>query len=186
MLVFLPSPALAAEALPGTEQFKRDQQNRKTISDLINKVRLLTRENTRVTDLAETYKAQITTLELENKRLQSRVDELEKELTSGSSADEIFVEFEKDVESLVKELGDTHYNLGVVYQEQGRYAEAEMEYKKALSFNPDDGDTLFNLGFIHAKVKNNKSVARYYYQRYLEVNPDAPDRQQVRKLMLSL
>ena len=40
----------------------------------------------------------------------------------------------------------THYNLAVLYHEQGRLDEAEEEYKSASRYNPEFAEAHYNLG----------------------------------------
>ena len=42
-------------------------------------------------------------------------------------------------------------NLGIAFEEMGRYEEAEKEYKKALMINPNDASAHGNLGILYKK-----------------------------------
>lgn len=46
--------------------------------------------------------------------------------------------------------GDTHYNLGVVYERKGLIDEAVVEYKQAIHDSPDNGDARRRLADIYA------------------------------------
>ena len=54
---------------------------------------------------------------------------------------------EKDVEKSIE-----HQEKGNILDEQGEFDKAIEEYNKSLSYNPDDPNTLFNLGFVYLKV----------------------------------
>ena len=53
-----------------------------------------------------------------------------------------------------EKLSIEHHNKALYYDEEGIFDRASVEYKKALLHNPDNINSLFNLGLIYLKVNN--------------------------------
>ncbi|HEY5234120.1 MAG TPA: tetratricopeptide repeat protein [Verrucomicrobiae bacterium] len=65
-----------------------------------------------------------------------------------------------------------HINLGVVYEKQGRGAEAMNEYQQALEINPHRANNYNNIGDLLDKA-GEPAKALAEYQTALQLNPDA-------------
>lgn len=63
---------------------------------------------------------------------------------------------------------------------------AEKYYRKILDHDPNDPEALVNLGYLYAQDDFRLGKARDYFQRYLELHPDAPDREAIEEIMASL
>ena len=100
------------------------------------------------------------------KSLQAEKESLEEGIDSLNSA-------------LYKERGLYHYNLGVAYSRAKLYDEAIRAYEKSLDFQPDNADANYNLGLLYNNVKGQPVKAVQYYRKYLELKPDAQDRQEI-------
>jgi len=72
-----------------------------------------------------------------------------------------------------------HYNLAVAYTQSKFYDEAINAYEKSLSYNPDNPDAHYNLGLLYANIKYEPQKAIAHYQKYLELKPNAEDRDEV-------
>jgi tetratricopeptide (TPR) repeat protein len=57
-----------------------------------------------------------------------------------------------------------HYNLGRLYEEQGRPGEAGEHYQAALAFNPRDFLACLNLGNLAARRRDWPAALRFYQQ----------------------
>ena len=68
-------------------------------------------------------------------------------------------------------FAEAHYNLANAFSKQGRPHEAIEHYRKALETNPDDVDTLSNLGFELAQQGSLDDAVRYY-NKALELQPN--------------
>ncbi len=64
-----------------------------------------------------------------------------------------------------------HYNLGVVFAQQGRIKEAISQFQKALAIKPDYAKPHFNLGNSFLQ-QGRMEEAIAYYQKALTINPD--------------
>jgi tetratricopeptide (TPR) repeat protein len=64
-----------------------------------------------------------------------------------------------------------HYNLGVDYQDRGRFLEAAREYRRAVELNPHDPAPRFNLGVLYQDHEK-PAEAKREYQTLLEKHPD--------------
>ena len=60
---------------------------------------------------------------------------------------------------------------GVERQQDKRYPEAIMVYRRALKLNPNQPETLNNLGFCYKAMKEYKKAIDYY-QQALRLNPN--------------
>lgn len=87
----------------------------------------------------------------------------------------------KNLEGLKKETANAHYNLGVIFQEKNREAEAIKEYEMVLALKPDDKDAHYNLALLYDNFKNDREKAIVHYQKYLGIKPDAVDAQAVKE-----
>lgn len=66
-------------------------------------------------------------------------------------------------------LNTLYYNLGVCYEEAGDLTNAVVSLKKAVEFNPNDTDALFNLGMFLARLKR-FSDAVNAFEKYLAID----------------
>ncbi|HEU4683801.1 MAG TPA: tetratricopeptide repeat protein [Nitrospira sp.] len=64
---------------------------------------------------------------------------------------------------------DSQYTLGLVYEKQGRYDEAERAMRDALVVNPNYSDVYFSLGVMYADEMKDQQKAVDAFQRYLEL-----------------
>lgn len=92
----------------------------------------------------------------------------------------------KELERLKREVADTHYNLGVTFQEANKWERAIIEYERVLEVKPDDADAHFNLALIYETVKNDRDKALYHYEKYLGANPGAEDASKVKRYITDL
>jgi tetratricopeptide (TPR) repeat protein len=80
-----------------------------------------------------------------------------------------------------KERLDMHFNLAVVYEKNGMYADAEREYYKCLSIDPNDPEVHYNLAILYDDRMNKTSAALVHYRRYLELRPKGESSEEVRQ-----
>jgi tetratricopeptide (TPR) repeat protein len=64
---------------------------------------------------------------------------------------------------------DSQYTLGLIYEKQGRYQEAERAMLDALTVNPNYVDVYFSLGVMYADEMKLQPKAVEAFQRYLEL-----------------
>jgi len=64
---------------------------------------------------------------------------------------------------------DSHYTLGLIYEKQGQYAEAERAMREALTVNPSYVDVYFSLGTLYADEIKDRKKAVEAFERYLEL-----------------
>ncbi len=67
---------------------------------------------------------------------------------------------------------DSFYTLGLIYEKQGRYAEAEQAMLRATKVNPSYLDVYFSLGTLYADHLKNEPKAVETFRRYLELGGD--------------
>lgn len=78
-----------------------------------------------------------------------------------------------------------HNSLGVIAAREGRMPEAIERWKRAAALNPEDYQTLYNLGHELWKA-GERAAARPYLEAYLRYAPpafEARDRERVRRLL---
>lgn len=125
---------------------------------------------------AELQKAKLDLERLEEKRAkqetsykseyQNEVDELKKSIQTLE-------------ETIKKERGLYHYNLAVAYTQAKFYDDAIDAYQKSLEFDPDNPEAHYNLGLLYANFKDYPEKAIEHYRRYIELSPDAEDKEEV-------
>lgn len=97
---------------------------------------------------------------------------------------EKLAKLQNDLEGLKNQLKKQeallHYNLGVSYTKEKSYEMAIDEYEKALSLDPKDADSHYNLAIIYDEYRKNPKRAIEHYKRYLELRPDAADVDEVK------
>ena len=125
--------------------------------------------------IAGDAQATLTMLSSRIKELKEQNEELAKELKSAKKSDkkklrenELPPEIKKKLD---KERLDMHYNLAVVYDKTGMYKDAEREYVKCLTIDPNDADVHYNLGILYDDKLNLNHKAHVHYQRFLELRP---------------
>lgn len=67
-----------------------------------------------------------------------------------------------------------HYNLGLVYYEQGDYENSRNSFARAVDLSPQDMDIMFNLGLTQKKTGDLQG-AIISYKRILETEPTSID-----------
>lgn len=89
-------------------------------------------------------------------------------------------------QKMMRENADMHYNLGTIFLQNKQYKEAIREYEQVLELRPNDPDTHYNLGVLYDDYQRDREKALYHYQKYLAMNPKAPDAKKVETYILSL
>ncbi|MFO0768725.1 MAG: tetratricopeptide repeat protein [Nitrospiraceae bacterium] len=64
---------------------------------------------------------------------------------------------------------DSHYTLGLVFEKQGQFKEAERAMQQALVVNPAYTDVYFSLGTLYADHLNEPVKSVDAFRRYLEL-----------------
>ena len=133
--------------------------------------------------------------EADLERTNKKIDEIEKKIAKAqTSIQEKLQKEKKELEGKIKSLEETlqkerglyHYNLAVSYAQAKLYDEAIASYEKSLTFNPDNADAHYNLGVLYADFKSDSEKAISNYRKYLELKPDANDKEEVLRLMEKL
>jgi len=75
---------------------------------------------------------------------------------------------------------------GTSYWRIGQADAAIDEFKKSLEIDPVHTHTLYNLGFVYLKGKNNPAEARQAWERLLAADPNYPERATVEQQLKSL
>lgn len=89
-------------------------------------------------------------------------------------------------QKMMRENADMHYNLGTIFLQNKQYKEAIREYEQVLELRPSDPETHYNLGVLYDDYVRDREKALYHYQKYLSVNPKAPDAKKVETYVLNL
>jgi len=73
-----------------------------------------------------------------------------------------------------------YYNLGVSYTQAKFYDEAAEAYEQSLALKEDNPEAHYNLALLYDSVKGQPDKAAYHYNRYLELKPEAVDKEEVK------
>jgi tetratricopeptide (TPR) repeat protein len=74
-------------------------------------------------------------------------------------------------EALDPKLHFAHYNLGVVYQKQGKLDQAAAQYKAEMPLTPDDAGSAENLGLVYLE-QGDPDKALATLQQALKIDPN--------------
>ncbi len=86
----------------------------------------------------------------------------------------------KEVIRLNPDFGGIHYQLAHACDKKGLTEEAIREYEIELSVNPSHPSAHKNAGILYYKSGRHKKALRHW-RKYLELEPDAPDAEVVKK-----
>ena len=90
-----------------------------------------------------------------------------------------------DHERLVKDLADTHYNMGAMFAKDQVYPRAVKEFEQVVQIKLEDADAHYNLGLIYSEHLPDRSKALEAFRRYLEIDPGAKAANWVRQYIAS-
>lgn len=81
--------------------------------------------------------------------------------------------FKRNLEASTLNPADAsaHYNLGLIYQQRGQYAEAISSFSRAIEIDPDETDAHYQLGRI-AREQGRLADAISYFDAVVRRNPD--------------
>jgi len=80
---------------------------------------------------------------------------------------------------LKREQGVYYYNLGVAYVQAKLFNNAVQALQKSLAFNEDNPEAHYNLGLLYQNFLIEPEKAVLHYQKYLEMSPEAEDKEEV-------
>lgn len=153
--------------------------------------------NTKLQEETEDLNARLTeadarveeqTLEIE--KLQDKLEKLHKQMSRNTTERRVAATQQLKAASekaaalertLKTERSLYQYNLGVVYAQGKRYDEAIEAYRKSIELNPKNAEAHYNLGLLFDRVKSLPDRAAWHYRRYLELKPQAEDRDEVQQ-----
>ena len=79
-----------------------------------------------------------------------------------------------------------HNQLGIAQRKQGRFADAEKSYLRAIDADPGYRLAYFNLGVLHDLYTGKPEVALRYYRLYTQYEPNAEAKAPVEKWIIDL
>lgn len=93
------------------------------------------------------------------------------------------VEYYGQVLKLTPANADVRTDMATAYFYMGNADRAVAEFEKSLSYRPNHGPTLMNLGVVRWQAKNDAKGAVAAWERLLKTNPNYPDKQKVVNLI---
>lgn len=116
------------------------------------------------------------------KRLEQLQQEYAQEVSDNASLRRQVTRLPKDVtslarehERLLKDVADTHYNMGVMFAKRGDFVRAAKEFQQVVEVRPDDAEAHYNLGLIYAEHLPDRRRALGFFRKYLALNPSGQD-----------
>lgn len=186
-------PSEAVLEKPSTEaQLRRDLEIAERVAqDLIQEVKALKNNEQRMTGAAQDKLRELQTeldaVNAQRKEWQLKAEEALKENAElrsrkpkeeasppASAASTLSISQERD--RLLKENADLHYNLGVFLAQKKDFVRAVNEFERAVALFPNDASAHFNLAKIYADQLDEKEKAVAHFQQYLQLEPNAPDK----------
>lgn len=177
------------------EKEKKAKENEKLQADTISYLSLnndLQKDKEDLLGKLKDAQKIIESKEADLERTNKKIEEIEQKITKAeANIQGKLAKEKKELEGKVKALEETlqkerglyHYNLAVSYTQAKLYDEAVEAYEKSLTFNPDNADAHYNLGLLYAGYKNDPDKAVLHYRKYLELRPDASDKDDVLALI---
>ena len=172
-------------------QLARDYENlQHDVVSYVSTNTKLQEENGGLKTSLEEAQARVEEQTQELEKLQDKLEQLHKEMARAKTEQRKVVTKDfKDLTAKVAALEDTlkheralyQYNLGIVYAQAQRYDEAIEAYQQSLELDPKNADAHYNLGLLHERVKSQPDRAAWHYRRYLELKPQAEDRDEVQQ-----
>lgn len=92
----------------------------------------------------------------------------------------------KSIQGNPVDEAQAHNDLGVLYIEGKKPDEAILEFKKAVSLNPNLPDAHYNLALLLAETQNDPTQARQYLQTAMHLNQDPARREAIQKRLMVL
>lgn len=178
-----------------SEKTKAERDNEKLQQDALSYVNSnskLQQEKEDAEKKLDAAKGLLKRKEAELIKTKDKLDELNAQASNQQASAESKVSREKEElantisvleAQLKKERALYHYNLAVAYTQAKLYDDALEAYDKSLALNPDNPEAYYNLGLLYSDVKNQPKKAAEFYKKYLELKPDAPDRDDVQILI---
>lgn len=117
--------------------------------------------------------------EMEKKLARQKRTETGKAEETQQERQELLAKLSSLEETIRNERGLYHYNLAVAYTQAKLYDEAVDSYNESLKYNPDNAEAFYNLGLLYENFKGDPDFAIRCYSKYLELKPDALDKEEV-------
>lgn len=91
----------------------------------------------------------------------------------------------QELKELLRTLAaDYSSRLGDAYIQAELFEEAIKAYENSLTFNPNNPNAEYNLGVLFSSAyRNDKNKSVEHYRNYLRLRPDAPDRDEIEKII---
>ncbi|HIE64488.1 MAG: tetratricopeptide repeat protein [Nitrospira sp.] len=64
---------------------------------------------------------------------------------------------------------EAHYNLAIIFREQGAFRKAEVIYLKVIALNPEFEDAHYNLAVLYDLYLDKPEEALQHYRKYMEL-----------------
>lgn len=81
--------------------------------------------------------------------------------------------------------GEAVYNQGVILWNAGKYAEAKVQFEKAISLNPNMAEAYYQLGMANLNLGQVPDAVKAF-EGYLQVAPDGPKAAEVKGAIAAL
>ena len=154
---------------------KEYQAAQRAINELTTRLKQSQTDTTKLKTRLDSIQERYAGLMSENRTLQHRSKTLPKDVTT----------LAQEHEQLVKELADTHYNMGVMFAKRRDFTRAEKEFQQVVQMRPDDADAHYNLGVIYAEHLQDRDRAIKIFRKYLALRPDGQDASWVKQYIAS-
>jgi tetratricopeptide (TPR) repeat protein len=89
----------------------------------------------------------------------------------GGLADRQNFKRQLEIATLNPHDADAHYQLGLIYAQRRLPAEAEQRFRRALEIDPNEPDTLFQLGRLLRHQEGRLNEARQFLEKGAELSP---------------
>ena len=149
----------------GKKQLAQELENKELYLERLTEKQKIREENLTKTwwGKMEELMDEVTSLREENKLLESSVNDL-------------------GVEN-IQTHASLYIELGLAYAKAKLYDEAISAFEKSLDFDSLNPDAYYNLGLLYQHHRGNDRKALIQLKKYLELNPNAQDKTEVKELI---
>lgn len=118
---------------------------------------------------------------------EKEIAQLKKDLSKMTKTAEIankkMAPLKEENDKLKAQTASLYEEVGTAYTKAGMFDEAMDAYNKSLSYEPNNAQVHYYLGLLYQKTKKNNEKAVSHLKRYLYLNPDAKNKDEVKYLI---
>lgn len=118
-----------------------------------------------------------------DKEIETLKKELDKATKEADAANKRLAPLKEENDKLKADQASIYEAMGTAYTKAKMFEEAIDAYTKSLTYAPNNGQVHYYLGLLYQKARKNNEKAVLHLKRYLYLNPDAKNKDEVNYLI---